>query len=61
LYPECPTGDFFGVAPTHKRVTLTGTIIDRGVVEAWENLDALGLMQQTVPWWSAFIRVHPRR
>lgn len=44
------TGEFFGVAPTHKRVTLTGTIIDRfvdgRVVEAWENFDALGLMQQ---------------
>ena len=43
-------GEFMGVAPTRKEVIVTGIIVDRfvngKVVEAWENLDLHGLMQQ---------------
>lgn len=44
------SGDFQGVGPTGREVTLTGIIISRvedgKVVEEWEELDRLGLMQQ---------------
>jgi steroid delta-isomerase-like uncharacterized protein len=43
-------GDFEGVAPTGKPVTVTGTtlvrIVNGKLVEGWESFDALGLMQQ---------------
>ncbi len=43
-------GDLMGIAPTGKQVTLTVTVISRFVggkeVEAWENADSLGMMQQ---------------
>jgi predicted ester cyclase len=43
-------GELLGVAPTHKRVTITGIIISRfdngRDVEAWEELNMLGLMHQ---------------
>ena len=43
-------GEFFGVAPTGKRVHWTGTRLfrlrDLKVVEGWINLDFLGLLQQ---------------
>jgi len=44
------SGDFQGVAPTGREVTLTGIIISRfqegRVVEEWEQMDRLGLMLQ---------------
>lgn len=44
------TGEFMGIAPTGKELTIRGIIIDRfvdgRVVEAWECMDMLGLMQQ---------------
>jgi steroid delta-isomerase-like uncharacterized protein len=44
------TGEFMGIPPTGKQITVTGTDIYRiasgKFVEAWGNLDALGLMQQ---------------
>lgn len=43
-------GEFQGIPPTNKRVTLTGTDIDRftdgKVVECWTSTDDLGLLQQ---------------
>ncbi len=43
-------GNFMGIAPTGKQVTLTGIAIDHRVdgkvVEHWENFDQLGMMQQ---------------
>jgi predicted ester cyclase len=43
-------GEFQGIAPTGKRVTVTGITIsqieDGKVVEEWEEVDRLGLMQQ---------------
>jgi predicted ester cyclase len=43
-------GPFLGVAPTGKRVTMTGMNIQRVangvVVEHWSNADQLGLLQQ---------------
>jgi predicted ester cyclase len=44
------SGDFQGIAPTGREVTLTGVIISRfqggRVVEEWEQIDRLGMMQQ---------------
>jgi predicted ester cyclase len=44
------SGEFQGIAPTGKEVTLTGIIISRfengRVVEEWEEADILGLMRQ---------------
>jgi len=43
-------GEFMGIAPTGKSMTLTGILISRfvddKVVEDWNNYDALGMMQQ---------------
>jgi steroid delta-isomerase-like uncharacterized protein len=43
-------GEFMGVAPTGKRVTITGISIHRiahgKIVEEWQQWDSLGLMQQ---------------
>lgn len=43
-------GEFQGIAPTGKQVTMTGIEILRlaggKVVEDWDNFDALGMMQQ---------------
>lgn len=43
-------GEFFGVPPTGKHVTWTGTrlftVKDGKLTEGWLNLDLLGLMQQ---------------
>ena len=43
-------GEFMGVAPTGKRVTLTGICINRiadgKIVEEWGEMDMLGMMQQ---------------
>lgn len=43
-------GDLMGIAPTGRKVTVTGITIDHfdGVrnMESWSNWDALGLMQQ---------------
>ena len=43
-------GEYQGIAPTGKRVTVTGITISRieggKVVEEWEEFDRLGLMQQ---------------
>jgi len=43
-------GEFMGVAPTGRQVTLTGICINRVVggkiVEEWGEMDMLGLMQQ---------------
>lgn len=43
-------GEFAGVAPTGKKITLTGINIDRieggKFVERWYEMDRLGLMQQ---------------
>jgi steroid delta-isomerase-like uncharacterized protein len=43
-------GEFMGVAPTGKRVTMTGIsihrIADGKIVEEWQQWDSLGLMQQ---------------
>lgn len=43
-------GDLMGIAPTGKQVTIAAIVISRfaGVkeVEAWSNLDQLGMMQQ---------------
>lgn len=43
-------GDFMGMAPTGKQVTTTAITISRFAggkeVEAWANLDQLGMMQQ---------------
>jgi len=43
-------GDFMGIAPTGKQVTIAAIVISRFVggkeVEAWANLDQLAMMQQ---------------
>jgi steroid delta-isomerase-like uncharacterized protein len=43
-------GEFMGVAPTGRRLTWTGTVIDRVVdgriVESWGNWDMMGMLQQ---------------
>ena len=43
-------GEYMGIAPTGKQVTMTGISISRfeggKEVEAWVNLDDLGMMQQ---------------
>ena len=43
-------GEFMGVPPTNKKITLTGIHIDRiaggKVVETWNYTDMLGVMQQ---------------
>ncbi len=43
-------GEWMGIAPTGKPVTVTGILISRfaggRVVEEWENYDALGMMRQ---------------
>jgi predicted ester cyclase len=43
-------GDFLGIPPTGKQVSVTGIGIDRiendKFVESWGNFDALGLMQE---------------
>jgi steroid delta-isomerase-like uncharacterized protein len=43
-------GEFMGIAPTGKRVEMTGIsiarLIDGKIEEIWENYDALGMMQQ---------------
>jgi steroid delta-isomerase-like uncharacterized protein len=43
-------GDFMGIAPTGKQVTTTAITISRFAggkeVEAWSNIDMLGMMQQ---------------
>ena len=42
-------GELMGAPPAGKRATLTGITIDRfeagKVVEAWRNMDTLGLLQ----------------
>jgi steroid delta-isomerase-like uncharacterized protein len=42
-------GDFAGVAPTGRRITITGITIDRfeegKIVEAWRSMDTLGLLR----------------
>lgn len=44
------SGNFMGVAATGRELSFSGIIIDRfvdgKVVEAWENVDMLGLMRQ---------------
>jgi predicted ester cyclase len=44
------TGDFMGVAPTTRRITIRGMIMDRfvdgRVVEAWDSFDAYGVLTQ---------------
>ena len=44
------TGDAMGIAPTHRPVRLTGIIITRWkdgkILEAWNEFDAWGMMQQ---------------
>lgn len=44
------TGEFMGIPPTGKRVTMTGIHIARvagsKIVENWANWDALGVMRQ---------------
>ena len=43
-------GEFMGIAPTGKKVTMTGISIHRiaggRIVEEWQEWDSLGLMQQ---------------
>jgi steroid delta-isomerase-like uncharacterized protein len=43
-------GPFMGVAPTGKRITITGITIDRivsgEIVEEWQQWDSLGMLQQ---------------
>ncbi len=43
-------GDFMGIPPTNKKVTLGGITIvrlrDGKIVERWQNADLMGLMQQ---------------
>src|SRR3712207_2987555 len=52
-------GEFMGVAPTGRRLSWTGTVIDRVVdgriVESWGNWDMIGVLQQlgTIPAGSA--------
>ena len=44
------SGEFMGIPPTNRRITMNGIIIDRfkdgRVVEAWESFDLHGLMAQ---------------
>ena len=44
------SGEFLGVPPTNKQITMNGMIIDRfvggKVVEAWDSFDMYGVMQQ---------------
>ena len=44
------SGEFLGIPPTNRRITMNGIIIDRfkngRVVEAWESFDMHGLMAQ---------------
>jgi len=45
------TGEFVGVAPTERTVTVTGTFVTRydedgRALETWENIDQFGLLQQ---------------
>ncbi len=43
-------GELMGIAPTGRRMTLTGIaiarLVDGKIEEIWENYDALGMMQQ---------------
>jgi steroid delta-isomerase-like uncharacterized protein len=43
-------GEFMGIAPTGKQVSITGMCIDNivngKIVEEWEEWDSLGMMQQ---------------
>jgi steroid delta-isomerase-like uncharacterized protein len=43
-------GDLIGIAPTGRRITVTGIVINRiaggRMVEHWSNRDDLGMMQQ---------------
>jgi steroid delta-isomerase-like uncharacterized protein len=43
-------GKFLGIAPTGRRVTITGMCIDRivngKIVEEWEEWDSIGMMRQ---------------
>jgi steroid delta-isomerase-like uncharacterized protein len=43
-------GELMGIAPTNKKVTLTGISIDRmsngKSIESWTNYDMLGMLQQ---------------
>jgi steroid delta-isomerase-like uncharacterized protein len=43
-------GEFMGIAPTGKRITVTGIsihrIADGKIIEEWQQWDTLGLMQQ---------------
>ena len=43
-------GELMGIAPTGKQVAMTGIsiirIVDGKIVEAWEEWDSLGMMQQ---------------
>ena len=45
-----PQGEFFGVAPTGERITMSGISIDRfeggKIVEEWPEYDLLGVMRQ---------------
>jgi predicted ester cyclase len=44
------TGDFQGIPPTGKPVTISGSVVDRivdgKIVEHWSLIDTMGLMQQ---------------
>lgn len=44
------TGEFMGIPPTNKQVTMTGITIDRfeggKIVEEWNEIDQMGMMQQ---------------
>lgn len=44
------TGPYMGVPATHGTISVSGIVIDRFVdgriLEAWENFDVLGMMQQ---------------
>ncbi len=46
-------GDFYGMAPTGKKVSWTGCAIfrfrDDQVIARWQEFDALGLMAQISP------------
>jgi len=43
-------GQFFGIAPTHRRVAMTGVtwvrIVDGRLVESWVKNDVIGLLKQ---------------
>lgn len=44
------TGDYKGLSPTGKRITVTGMsfdrIVDGQIMEGWDNWDGLGLLEQ---------------